>query len=163
MTTIQDVVRAARSAGARDLSRGLARTPVELEATRLLESLPTMELVDITGPLSFEAKLTASSSRHAWSVGAAEQLILQALMAAKRVRSAFEIGTFNGGTTRLIAEALPEDGRVVTMDLPPALFDATQHPEGFSGSEVGAAYRSSDAAAKVTQVRADSLTFDFSP
>jgi hypothetical protein len=84
--------------------------------------------------------LPDAASRHAWSLGAAEQLSLQVLIRTRDCRTAFEIGTFNGGSTRLLAETLPQDGRVWTLDLPPAAFDDAQAPAGFVGSQVGLAY-----------------------
>ena len=61
----------------------------------------------------------------------------------------------------MLAEALPEEGRVWTIDLPPTDFDSTQSPDGFRGSQVGLAYRGSPAAVKITQLFGDSLEFDF--
>lgn len=121
-----------------------------------------MEVADITGDTpEIHVRLAAKSSRHDWSLGAAEQLILQVLIRTRGYRTAFEIGTFNGGTTRLLAETLPQDGRVWTIDLPQREFDATQAPANFDGSQVGAAYRDSRVAHKVTQILADSLQFNF--
>jgi predicted O-methyltransferase YrrM len=109
-----------------------------------------------------EVRLPLKTGRHDWSLGAAEQLILQTLIKTRGCRTAFEIGTFNGGTTRLIAEALPDDGQVWTIDLAPSDFDATQAPRGFAGSQVGLAYRDSPAASKITQLFGNSLAYDFS-
>ena len=139
------------------------RSPLELQAVRLLDDLPAIELVDVSGPTTFEAHVAESSGRHGWSLGAAEQIVLQAVVSGRHVHSAFEIGTFNGGTTRVLAEALPPDGTVVTIDLPPAEFDATQSPNRFSGGDVGQQYQDSPAASKVTQLLEDSLAFDPSP
>lgn len=92
-----------------------------------------------------------------------EQLVLQILIATRGVTTVFEIGTFNGGTTAVVAEALPDDGRVVTVDLPDEAFAATQSPRSFSASDVGAEHRASPAAHKVTQLRVDSLELDTAP
>ena len=129
----------------------------------MLRSLPTVELASLTGPLSFTATISALDRRHDWSLGALEQLVLQALIQARGIRSAFEIGTFNGGTTRVIAEALPDDGRIVTLDLPSDAFDASQAPKGFRGADVGRAYESSTSKHKVTQLLGNSLEFDVTP
>ena len=104
-------------------------------------SLPVIELADLVD-FSSEAtvRFGAKADRHGWSLGTGEQLVLQVLIGARACHTAFEIGTFNGGTTRLIAETLPDDGRVWTIDLPPAEFDSTQAPDDFSGLQVGAAY-----------------------
>jgi predicted O-methyltransferase YrrM len=110
-----------------------------------------------------EVRLAPSATRHGWSLGAAEQLILQVLIRGRRCRTAFEIGTFNGGTTRVIAESLPSDGKVWTIDLPAGRFAATQQPHGFAATDVGVAYRDSPGAKKITQLFGDSLDYDFGP
>jgi predicted O-methyltransferase YrrM len=163
MATTKDLKRALRAVPPAVLARGIARAPLELQAARLIEALPTVELVAVTGPATFQISLATVSSRHEWSLGVAEQVVLQAIVSGRGVSSAFEIGTFNGGTTCVLAEALPPDGRVVTIDLPPAEFDATQSPRNFAGADVGSVYRGSPAAAKVTQLLVDSLNFDSSP
>jgi len=163
MARLRQLVRALAAAPPVELARGVARFPLEAEAARLLDALPELELVDITGPVSFPVRLEPRSHRHAWSLGAAEQFVLQAIVAGRGVRTAFEIGTFNGGTTKLLAEALPATGRVTTMDLPPTAFDATQSPVGVTSGGVGAAYRDSPAVAKIEQLLEDSLSFDPTP
>lgn len=163
MADVSDILRAIRGVAPRRLAKSLARTPLVLEAELQLLSLPQAELADITGELTFQASLAPEDSRHAWSLGAGEQFVLQALVAARGITNAFEIGTFNGGTTRLLAEALPDNGRVVTMDLPPVAFDAHQTPRDFVGNQVGRAYQSSPCSHKVTQILEDSLSFDASP
>lgn len=160
MATARDLLRAIRAVPVGQLAHSIGRLPLEIAAARQLSALPRVELAELTGPVSFQAVLAPAGGRHEWSLGAAEQIVLQALVAGRGVRSAFEIGTFNGATTRVLAEALPQDGRVVTLDLPPAAFDGSQRPGGFTGSQVGAAYRDSPAAVRVTQLLEDSLTFD---
>ena len=141
----------------------IARTPLVRSAALLLADLPAVDLSELTGGLTFEATVSPPEARHAWSLHAADQLVLQAIVAGRGVRTAFEIGTFNGGTTRVLAEALPEDGQVWTLDLPPADFDATQAPEAFKGADVGRVYASSPAVSKITQLLGNSASFDFSP
>jgi predicted O-methyltransferase YrrM len=143
--------------------RGAARLPLEQEAAARIKSLPIVELADLVDVSSdLTVRVGATADRHGWSLGSGEQLLLQVLIRARGCHTAFEIGTFNGGTTRLIAETLPEDGKVWTMDLPPDEFDATQAPDDFSGMQVGAAYRNSAAAGKITQIIGNSLEYDFS-
>ena len=146
----------------RSFLHDVARLPLERQAAARIGAVPTVELVELTRHASdFVVRLPARDTRHTWSLGAAEQICLIALISARQCRTAFEIGTFNGGTTRLLAEALPEDGSVRTIDLPSRAFDAAQHPSGFTGSDVGAAYRMSPAVDKITQLRGDSLQYDF--
>jgi hypothetical protein len=141
----------------------MARLPLELEAQRRLEALPAFELIEVAGSTELTLSLGDAVGRHSWSLGAAEQLALQMIVSGRGVKTAFEIGTFNGGTTRVLAESVPADGRVVTIDLPPSSFDATQRPDGVTSVGVGAAYRSSPAAHKVEQLYVDSLSFDSRP
>jgi predicted O-methyltransferase YrrM len=143
--------------------RQLARRPLERQAEQLINACPAVDLSELTGEVSFTARVPAPERRHAWSLHAPDLLLLQALIAGRGVRTAFEIGTFNGGTTRAIAEALPADGQVWTLDLPPAEFDHTQGPDAFRGSDVGRAYGGSAAESKITQLLHDSMTFDATP
>jgi len=143
--------------------RQVGRLPLELQAEARIKAQPSYELADLAGDvIEVPVSLAQPDSRHAWSLGAAEQLIIQVLLRARDCRTAFEIGTFNGGTTRMLAETLPDDGRVITIDLDPASFDASQAPAAFRGAQVGEAYRDTPAAHKITQLLGDSLTYDFS-
>ncbi len=143
-------------------TRTAVRAPLEAAAARRVDGIRRYELVDLVQPDTYQVTISASSTRHAWSLGAAEQIILQLLIKQRSITRAFEIGTFNGGSTRVIAEALPADGGVVTLDLPPAAFDLTQSPDAFRGGDVGSAFRDSPAKDKICQELCDSLTFDFS-
>jgi len=161
------VIAAAAAAVARHpvaFARAVVRLPLEMEAAARIASLPVIELTSlIAGTEQIPIRAASVESRHGWSLGAAEQFVLQALIRGRVCRTVFEIGTFNGGTTRLLAESLPDDGRVWTMDLPPDVFDAVQSPAGFEGRSVGVAYRTSPAAGKIVQLLGDSRHFDFAP
>lgn len=158
--SIREILRAARASNRKGLLREAARLPLVVEATELLAALPRIELASLTGPTTVMALLSPAESRHEWSLGAGEQFVIQALVQARGVRTAFEIGTFNGGTTRVLAESVPTDGRVVTLDLPPIDFDQTQRAVGVTGRGVGRAYADSPAAGKIVQLLQDSLCFD---
>lgn len=159
-------LRSAAGAASRDplgVMRDAARLPLERQAAARIAALPVVEVADLTGDAEqITVALPPRTSRHAWSLGAAEQMILQAIVKARACTTAFEIGTFNGGTTRLLAEALPDHGRVWTIDLPEQEFDSTQSPRDFTGRKVGVAYRDSTASPRITQLYGNSLTFDFS-
>lgn len=158
--SIREILRATRASNPKGLLRAVVRLPLVVEATGLLAALPGIELASLTGPTTVVAPLSPAESRHEWSLGAGEQFVIQALVQARGVRTAFEIGTFNGGTTRLLAESVPADGRVVTLDLPPTAFDQTQRPLGVTGRGVGRAYADSPAAERIVQLLQDSLRFD---
>lgn len=149
--------------GPRGWLRSTVKAPIVAGAARRMGALPRAELTSLIPASTYSVRLTELAGRHGWSFGAAEQLVLQMLIEARRVKRAFEIGTFNGATSALIAEALPEDGEVVTVDLPDEAFTASQHPETFTAADVGWVHRQSPAAQKVTQVRADSLALDTAP
>jgi caffeoyl-CoA O-methyltransferase len=51
-----------------------------------------------------------------WSIGRAEGKLLQMLVAVSRARRVVEVGTFTGFSALLIAEALPEDGCLITCE-----------------------------------------------
>ena len=102
--------------------------------------MPAIELPEVVGDIEkISLRLPSAGDRHAWSLGVPEQLIVEVLVQVRHCLSAFEIGTFNGGTTRLMAETLPDEGRVWTIDLPPEKFAATQAPDAFAASAVGIA------------------------
>lgn len=68
----------------------------------------------------------------------------------------FEIGTFTGRTTRLLAANSPHDCHVLTLDLEP---DHVAH-------QIGEAFQRNDGipeSNKITQLYGDSRTFNFSP
>ena len=147
----------------RGLLRDAGRLPLQRQASARLKSLPIVELSDLTNGVGEVAiRLPQSTTRHAWSLGVAEQISLQVLIRSRGCKTAFEIGTFNGGTTRILAETLPDEGHVWTIDLPTAQFDATQAPASFDGAQIGIAYRDSPAAHKITQLIGDSLSYDLS-
>jgi caffeoyl-CoA O-methyltransferase len=54
-----------------------------------------------------------------WSIGKVEGKLLQLLVKISGVRNAIEIGTFTGYSALIIAEALPEDGRLITCETNP--------------------------------------------
>ena len=143
------------------MARALARQPLEASASRRIAGLPRVEIADLVTTERHAIQLATPDERHDWSLGAVEQVVLQILVEDRGMHEVFEIGTFNGGTTRLLAEALPDGGRVVTLDLPPAQFTASQSPAAFQADQVGQAFRDSPARDRITQERCDSLTFDF--
>jgi caffeoyl-CoA O-methyltransferase len=55
-----------------------------------------------------------------WSIGRVEGRLLQMMVKIAAARQVVEIGTFTGYSALLIAEALPEDGRLITCETNPA-------------------------------------------
>ena len=56
------------------------------------------------------------TGRSWWSIGKIEGKFLQMLVKISGARNAVEIGTFTGYSALLIAEALPEEGRLITCE-----------------------------------------------
>ncbi|MFA4902757.1 MAG: class I SAM-dependent methyltransferase [Desulfobaccales bacterium] len=81
-----------------------------------------------------------------------ELVALAYLMQVLRPRVVFEIGTFVGRTTRLLALNCPHDSQIFTLDLPR---DQATH-------DIGVDFRNTPEAAKITQLHGDSRTFDYS-
>ena len=73
---------------------------------------------DDVAPLLQElvAETEEVTGRSRWSIGKVEGKLLQLLVKNSGARNAVEIGTFTGYSALMIAEALPEDGRLVTCE-----------------------------------------------
>ncbi len=82
-----------------------------------------------------------------------ELVALAYLMQILQSRVIFEIGTFLGRTTRLLALNSPPDCRIFTLDLPR---ERVAH-------DVGTDFRDTPEAEKITQLYGDSRSFDYSP
>ncbi len=143
------------------------RWPLEHRAAQQLESLEAVGIADLArelGVSSFDFSVDASGSyRHSWDLHELDEQVLLCIARAIGARQIFEIGTFDGGTTGLLATVVPHDGTVTTLDLPEHDFDNTQSPGGFTGAMVGCRFRDSPEADRIVQLRGNSATFDFSP
>jgi methyltransferase family protein len=95
------------------------------------------------------------------------RLVLCAMCKLLGCRTVFEIGTFQGQTTWLLARNNPQ-ARLYTLDLP-SLAAATQlkykltDPEYFVEWKRGIRFAGTPEAGRITQLFGDSATFDFSP
>jgi len=69
-----------------------------------------------------------------------------------------EIGTFTGETTWTMARNLPEESKILTLDLPP-----DQIPQHFAAYAAGSAFSNTPEALKIQQLYGWSQSFDFSP
>lgn len=74
-------------------------------------------------------------------------------MRVMQPRVVFEIGTFVGQTTRLLALNTPEAAKIFTLDLPQ---EEVAH-------QVGEAFREKPEGRKITQLYGDTQTFDYTP
>ena len=94
-----------------------------------------------------------------------ERFFLAALCLIKRPTTIFEIGTFDGTTTLLLARSAP-DASIFTLDLPlqRASVAAFQpEMENVLAGRVGSAFAGTPEASRITQLLGDSRSFDFSP
>jgi Methyltransferase domain len=95
-------------------------------------------------------------------------LVLSALSKRLDSRTMFEIGTYRGEASWLLAHNLPQL-RVFTLDLPnlqavdQVALELTDRGEYFTHWERGNRYTGTAEAARITQLWGDSATFDFSP
>ena len=95
------------------------------------------------------------------------QYLVIELVALLQPKAAFEIGTFRGLVTSLIAMNMPAEGCIYTLDLPST--DIPEHASDLSyikqvESTVGEFFRDTPwMGSKIQQLRGNSLTFDFSP
>jgi len=95
-------------------------------------------------------------------------LLVAELVAAPQPLRVFEIGTFEGAQTALIAMSTSDETRVLTLDLPPdepvprGVTDKTLID--LAAGQVGARFRDTSwDEAEITQLYGNSKTFDFSP
>jgi predicted O-methyltransferase YrrM len=144
-------------------SKSLLKFPLEYSAAQALEEVPVAsfgELFKATDLLRISVDREALN-RHHWNVKLHEEVYLSAAVQLLKPMRIFEFGTFNGNTTRCLAESAPENAQVFTVDLPDESFEASQTVE--SSSRIGERYDDSPARAKIQQIRADTMSFDFSP
>jgi len=98
-----------------------------------------------------------------------ELLVIAQLMADRKPKACFEIGTFDGRTTLNMAVNAGPDCRIYTVDLPPEGLNKTGlkiacGDENFIKKESsGTRFSGSSWAKSITQLYGDSATFDFTP
>jgi len=68
---------------------------------------------------SLQNKTTETSSASHMLIGELEASLLQFLIKLGRVKNILEFGTFTGYSALIMAEALPEDGKIFTVDINP--------------------------------------------
>lgn len=108
-------------------------------------------------------------SYHRWNMDPLEQYCIAAIALARRPKTVFEIGTFDGSTTYLLAKVLPT-ARIVTLDLPPETYarPSTPHPQRDAGTaesvdrdSIGSRFHGQPEGDRITQLVGDSRTFDY--
>jgi predicted O-methyltransferase YrrM len=100
-----------------------------------------------------------------WNMDPMEQYFLAALASQRKPRTIFEIGTFDGSTTLLLARAAPE-AQIFTLDLPPDSPVVSQSGTSERLADMGSwgvRFRERPEAGRITQLFGDSREYDFSP
>jgi hypothetical protein len=103
------------------------------------------------------------------NVSTLELSVLALLVSTRRPLVIWEIGTFDGRTTRALAANAPEGAVVHTLDLPASGLATTAHAltpseKGYVRKPTsGARFAGTPEAARITQHFGDSATFDFTP
>lgn len=123
-----------------------------------LSELVGSELVVTVGPLG--------ASEH--NASEFELLCLASLCAQMRCRMVFEIGTYDGRSTRALAMNVEPNGRVITLNLPPGA-DSNDIGESNVDTllnqkvESGWRFKNTREEPHIEQMFGDSAKFDFSP
>ena len=140
------------------------RFPIEHSASLRLASVADVTVLDLFPGREIPTTIPLPVlERHAWNVKLDEKILIGLIAHLLDPKLVFEIGTFDGGTTLHLAQSTGMDCRIFTLDLPEKEFDLTQDPGGMSGSRVGHKFQNTDVSGKITQLRGNSTTYDYSP
>ena len=101
--------------------------------------------------------------RETYELPLIELVHLGAMLRYFRPMSVFEIGTFKGRTTRLLAEMTDNCTCIYTLDLPPAEVKRGGYFSDREGELIGQDVQESSCREKITQLYGNSRKFDFSP
>ena len=162
-----DTVRwAVRERSVLPMARSMAKAPLVMRAERRLHDLSRVTVPELLRTIGSPGLTIppATTEHHGWQIGAVEQALLAEVARCTGARSAFELGTFDGGTTLALARAIGPDGIVHTIDLSDEAFERTQSPSAFTSKDIGRAYRQAagEPLAEIVQHRGDTTAFDFS-
>jgi predicted O-methyltransferase YrrM len=118
---------------------------------------PVLDSVEMWDVVMGEADPVVVGSHHiqrAWDTRIFQELVFLAyMMQVTKPKLVFEIGTFVGRTTRLLARNCPSEARIMTLDLPQ---DVVNHT-------IGEFFLQTSEREKIEQLVGDSSSFDFSP
>jgi predicted O-methyltransferase YrrM len=107
------------------------------------------------GPVAFRA----------FNLDPTERFCLGGLAQIKKPKTIFEIGTYDGTATLILARAAP-DAKIYTLDLPKdlvelAIWDSERRLPLANGP--GEVFRGTPESERITQLEGNSLEFDFEP
>ena len=149
------------SARRRRLISQLAREANYREFPRA--TLPSVSIANITG--EFTSVVLPNPEDAEGGVALLELLVLARLARERRPLAVFEIGTFNGRSTVVLAANAPADATLYTLDLPPdhpTRFPVLHGERAFIQKPVsGQLIQVSPQISKIRRLFGDSGTFDF--
>lgn len=98
---------------------------------------------------------------HKWAMPEHELLTLGALTKVLQPKLVVEFGTFMGGSTLAMASNMPQDGRIVTIDLDPTARKTHVHGMGvgLSDFDVGTLFRGTRYESQIEQRFANTVNF----
>jgi predicted O-methyltransferase YrrM len=139
--------------------RYLATAGLRAEGDRLV---PSLYLLDVYPQLEREIDLGRVVYRM-FNLDPLEQYVLAGFAQTRDPHCIFEIGTYDGATTLLLARNAPE-AQVITIDLPAHQLEHLSEKDrgGLTPESIGYRFRDQPEATRITQLRGDSRTFDFS-
>lgn len=126
----------------------------------LAEIFPGIEQITVSLPVT-------QIERQSGMLPLRELLTLSAICQYIKPQRVFEIGTFKGASTLMIAMSTPPETKISTLDLPEPS-EATKYPldiGDITGKhyQIGEFYKASEFSMKVEQLYGDSGLFDFQP
>jgi predicted O-methyltransferase YrrM len=133
-----------------------------LPRVSLTAILPRIDEVEVALPRAFDRK-------RGTSITAEEACHLGAIVGHLKVRTALEIGTYDGNTALVMAANVGGDGVVTTVDLPPEFTATQQHSLAYTDVELNLTprhelarqYQMHPLAPRIKQVYGDSATLDW--
>lgn len=140
--------------------RARKNAPFILPKRSLTQLFPNIETKEIRVPVHQTVR------RHPWALPMVELLQLAAVVHHTQPHRIFEIGTYTGSTTLMMAMNTPSETEIFTLDIDPAVRETHQHGYGVGGFPkftVGSAYLDTPVAAKIQQLFLKSSSFDFRP
>lgn len=120
--------------GRTDFLRQLLKFPLTYEASNAVDGVPVTTITELfPGKELHRISISRESlDRHPWNIRLDEEVLIGLLVQSLGARRIFEIGTFDGGTTRVLADKAGEGAEVFTLelDLPEVDFNLLLRPMG---------------------------------
>ena len=128
-------------------------TPAITESREVQFTLPTRTLDELLPGINSTFVTTPAAELYRprdMVVPVVELLTLAAICKHQQPRRVFEIGTYTGSSTLLMAINLPPESEIFTLDLEPL-------------ENIGSRYRNTEYSTRIRQLYGNSLKFDYTP